>query len=819
VTIPEGVTRIEMAAFASCPNLTSVRFPATLQSIRERAFLSCTSLTAIDIPASVREIALGAFFGCSALRDVTVHWETPLYLSQHIFTEDVFNAATLHVPPGTEADYRRADVWMEFHAIDGGGGAESRHPDDVAFLRQFLAANGNWQQVGLDAGYEESLPDWPGQVEGIEWSSSLPKRIREIRWDSRALSGSMDVSALAELVTLRVAGNSLWSLTVGSLPRLEYVDCSHSNLFLLDISGHPGLRHLDCRENMLTFGRLPNPGSFLLYYYLPQIGYILTVKPDGEADLTDYLHGSRTAFEWYREDNTRLTDITESRPGIFRIPAACAGSRLMCRMTNGDFPDFDVQPLVCRVDVTGEAPVKAEQTGGETGGDGSKGSIDVKVRIPSGAQRMKGSLRIESGRDIVIDVDETMEESMKRYNGYMETVEDAGTSIWFSWWTNLAPFSVRAATRADAGEETDVITVYYDLSESLPDGEYTVKLTDLRFDFDDGTSYREAELPATVTVSRNASAQIPTDGLVAWFPFDGNALDASGNGNNGAVHGATLTKDRFGKDNSAYYFDGNGAYIDGNITNGNFTTEITVSFWHNPYAIRPIFYVNGEIMLPDDPLFLFTGDSKFAIKFGYVSENKAVYWINSGVAYNDHYPFPVINKWYHVVVKGVLLERENCTNMDVYINGDNIRATLCTPKLLSNCNQFSIGKGESDQIWSENSPTGILDDIRIYNRALSDAEIEALYNEGKAAPGENPKEDPNATEPVSEAPQVQAYISSGRLHVNTPVAETVSVYSVSGSKLFQVDKGAGAATFDAGSLPRGILIVRGGSGWAGKVIR
>ena len=37
---------------------------------------------------------------------------------------------------------------------------------------------------------------------------------------------------------------------------------------------------------------------------------------------------------------------------------------------------------------------------------------------------------------------------------------------------------------------------------------------------------------------------VPSNGLVAWWPFSGNANDASGNGNNGTVNGATLTTDR-----------------------------------------------------------------------------------------------------------------------------------------------------------------------------------------------------------------------------------------------------------------------------------
>ena len=54
---------------------------------------------------------------------------------------------------------------------------------------------------------------------------------------------------------------------------------------------------------------------------------------------------------------------------------------------------------------------------------------------------------------------------------------------------------------------------------------------------------------------------VPTNGLVGWWPFNGNANDESGNGNHGTVNGATLAADRFGNAGKAYSFDG----VDDNI--------------------------------------------------------------------------------------------------------------------------------------------------------------------------------------------------------------------------------------------------------------
>jgi len=74
-------------------------------------------------------------------------------------------------------------------------------------------------------------------------------------------------------------------------------------------------------------------------------------------------------------------------------------------------------------------------------------------------------------------------------------------------------------------------------------------------------------------------AQIPTIGLVAYYPFNGNANDMSGNANNGTVHGATLTTDRFGNPNSAYSFDGLSNYIEVPHTLQLNAFPITINTW------------------------------------------------------------------------------------------------------------------------------------------------------------------------------------------------------------------------------------------------
>ena len=54
--------------------------------------------------------------------------------------------------------------------------------------------------------------------------------------------------------------------------------------------------------------------------------------------------------------------------------------------------------------------------------------------------------------------------------------------------------------------------------------------------------------------AQNVPSYVPSNGLVGWWPFNENANDESGNGNNGTVNGSTLTTDRFGNINQAYSF-------------------------------------------------------------------------------------------------------------------------------------------------------------------------------------------------------------------------------------------------------------------------
>jgi hypothetical protein len=86
------------------------------------------------------------------------------------------------------------------------------------------------------------------------------------------------------------------------------------------------------------------------------------------------------------------------------------------------------------------------------------------------------------------------------------------------------------------------------------------------------------------------------DGLVAYYPFNGNADDESGNDNNGIVYGASLTEDRFGNEDQAYSFDGLNDFI---VINSNFPLKkVSVSVWIKPNttAKKDLFFSKATII-------------------------------------------------------------------------------------------------------------------------------------------------------------------------------------------------------------------------------
>ena len=84
---------------------------------------------------------------------------------------------------------------------------------------------------------------------------------------------------------------------------------------------------------------------------------------------------------------------------------------------------------------------------------------------------------------------------------------------------------------------------------------------------------------ATNTMAQNVPTNVPTNGLVGWWPFNGNANDESGSGLNGISFECLDTTDRFGNNKSAFYFDGKNDYVQIKHSDKLNHLPFSISFW------------------------------------------------------------------------------------------------------------------------------------------------------------------------------------------------------------------------------------------------
>ncbi|SEH07514.1 LamG domain-containing protein [Candidatus Venteria ishoeyi] len=216
-------------------------------------------------------------------------------------------------------------------------------------------------------------------------------------------------------------------------------------------------------------------------------------------------------------------------------------------------------------------------------------------------------------------------------------------------------------------------------------------------------SHKILSCAALLCLSTNVWADI-NEGLVAYFPFNGNANDESGNNYRSVVFGPSLTADRFDNENSAYQFSNN--FIETNVDDTQFSNSMSYSLW---------------VKTADDTSNYPISDGQDSLYFDY--DRNSLRRING----NDYETFNVDltnNTWHHIVVSYV------DKTVTVHVNGLKFHQGSYSESFAFG-DHFRFGKATST-----GSPqfTGILDDIRIYNRALTDDEAYELYSGNTPAP-------------------------------------------------------------------------------------
>ena len=216
-------------------------------------------------------------------------------------------------------------------------------------------------------------------------------------------------------------------------------------------------------------------------------------------------------------------------------------------------------------------------------------------------------------------------------------------------------------------------------------------------------------------MAQNIPSYVPKDGLVGYWPFNGNANDESGNGNNGTVNGATLSADRNGKENSAYSFDGvsNFITINNNILNNKIPTSFAISLWVDFDTTKQC-----EII-----------SNRYGQDCGY---NYRLLKLDNKLIFGNH----IANPW----------TWDSCStelNSTSEWNQITFMYDLNDKRLKLYLNGKFVGANNTNIWFDGNNPTiigallgcgqgsfyskGTFDDIAIYNRALTEQEINALY--------------------------------------------------------------------------------------------
>lgn len=283
--------------------------------------------------------------------------------------------------------------------------------------------------------------------------------------------------------------------------------------------------------------------------------------------------------------------------------------------------------------------------------------------------------------------------------------------------------------------KTNQITILADYSE------YTIEVTKASyqkyiFSISKDSLEKSGSWPINIVLKKSNL----TDGLVAYYPFNGNANDESGNGNNGEVFGASLTNDRNGNANKAFAFNGTDNYI--NCGNSpmlkRYQTSFSISFWANineysssnhaiilsnrnnnsetGLASGSIISIFGNYYLTDDVW----GDVAQKFCFSLFNGNNSRF-LSSDIKIET-------NNWIYITL--TFDYKGNDQNIaTLYINGI-LNNSVTIPDVLD-CGDAPtyIGFEPIATVPDTYHFNGKLDEMRIYNRVLLKEEIDVLIQQ------------------------------------------------------------------------------------------
>jgi hypothetical protein len=224
-------------------------------------------------------------------------------------------------------------------------------------------------------------------------------------------------------------------------------------------------------------------------------------------------------------------------------------------------------------------------------------------------------------------------------------------------------------------------------------------------------------LLVTVGLIGSASAATLTDGLSIYYGFNGNTVDLSGNGNDGILQGASYGTDRYGNINGALKVTlTTGVVSQSNIgITGN--SDRTVSVWVNP---------DSGLVWPEGYILVWgidTPGSITSVVYAPYQSKIGFFGFNYDVEV-DQDPSTFTGGWHNITTSYT----SSLLNTKIYVDG-----ILKINQFLNNPND-SLNTGDSplyvnytqSPLDGNNAFSGLIDDVRIYNRVLSSADVQIL---------------------------------------------------------------------------------------------
>jgi hypothetical protein len=672
-SIPQGVETIEGDAFIYC-DIDSVSFPSSIKSIKFQAFWGCTNLSSLYFPSTISSIQAHAFGHNSGLTSIYTGWQVPLDLtsSPDVFTYVDKSTITLYVPYGSKPLYQAANQWMDFQNI-----IEMAPTYEMPL---------NVTAGGLAALLPQSVRDTMTYLALI---GTIDARDFKTMRDSLPVLANLDLSGVSIVEYYGAEGTSIQggtSYPANAIPEFAFMNSSWQ--------GKTSLTSIVFPENLTSIGQ------YALRYCSGLTSIVIpegVTSIGGEAfrncsNLTSIsipvsvsLIGS-SAFE----NCTGLTSIFISE-GVTSIGEGAfwgIGGLIIVDDNNQYFSDID-----------GVLYDKDQATIIQCP-NSKAGSFDIPKTVTS-----IGYSAFENCTDLTSISIPTSVKSI-----YSRTFLNC---------RNLTSIIVKNTIPVDLSSST-LVFLYIDKTNCtlfVPSGSKSAYQAASQWqDFQNIVEMPPIDL---------------SDGLVAYYPFNGNAHDESGNNFNGTIEGQTTFNSGILGDAASFRGNSVGDYIAA-ANSLDSLSEITISSWVKVSDFDLSCWYGGEAILS-------RGDPNASNFFGlWVYRNEdpecgsatsldsigfRFYFSNSVAVFTKKSYNP--NSWYHVVAT------YNGNRLRIFVDNkliteNNEHSGL---KLLGQ-SRFLINKHE---YYSNGRMGGLIDEVRLYNRALNEVEIDSLYKQGTTA--------------------------------------------------------------------------------------